>query len=312
MAAEVGLDDLQAALSAKAGPVRGRDFPGNPGAVSRKGAAGGRRADEAEGQDGAGSGADVGGTAKVVGDDLGGRERFARAGALAQMVDEEQGKVPLAGDGGEEAENVAGALEAGLAAGGGRGQGVDHDEGRPQIADHIEEQSLLVRAGEVNQAAGAGGEHEEEAAAVDVPGLSALVKDGRGAFGIDDQHGAAGARDGGAIGKGLAVDQPPGEVKGDERLADAGRGAKEGEHATGDPGGPKPVDGREAVGHLLEGREWREGLFGWQQVDERMGQRLTVGEALGGLPDEREGIDVVLGAADAAVDGAPGLIEGGG
>ena len=108
------------------------------------------------------------------------------------------------------------------------------------------------------------------------------------------------------------MDQPAGEVKGDERLADAGRGAKEREHATGDPGGPKPVDGREAVGHLLEGREWREGLFGWQQVDERMGQRLTVGEALGGLPDEREGIDVVLGAADAAVDGAPGLIEGGG
>jgi hypothetical protein len=39
------------------------------------------------------------------------------------VVDDEQGNVCLARDGGEEAEGGAGALEAGLAAGGGSGKG---------------------------------------------------------------------------------------------------------------------------------------------------------------------------------------------
>ena len=79
--------------------------------------------------------------------------RLAGRGPLAQVVDQQQGQVPLAGDIGEKAQDGAGRLQAGLAAGGGGGEGVDHHQGRLQVAAHLAEQLLLRGVGQVDQAA---------------------------------------------------------------------------------------------------------------------------------------------------------------
>jgi hypothetical protein len=115
--AEVGLDDLKAAEVGGAGL--------------------------AEGHDGAGGGDEVGGAAEVAGGDAG------AGGAVlpfAEVVDEEQGEAAVAGDVGEEAEEVAGALQAGLSGGDSRGQGVDDDEGGVDLLAHFDEAVPLVKA----------------------------------------------------------------------------------------------------------------------------------------------------------------------
>ena len=183
----------------------------------------------------------------------------AGAGTLAEVVDDEEGQVRLSSNRGEVAEEGTGAVEAGLAAGGGAGQGVDHDKGRPGLVDHLDEMELLRRLGKVYGAGRVGSEHEEEAAAVDVPGLGTLVEEGGRVLGIDDEYVAARARSfdwlrtGCTVGKGVVVDDAASKVEGDKGFADAGAPTQEGEHAARDPGGPEPVDGREPVRDLVEG-----------------------------------------------------------
>ena len=66
---------------------------------------------------------------------------------------------------------------------------------------------LLRRTGQVDEAIGIRGQHKKEAAAVDVPCFGALVEEAGRALGVDDEDLAAGAGDGGAVGKGLAADE---------------------------------------------------------------------------------------------------------
>ena len=116
------------------------------------------------------------------------------------------------------------------------------------------------------------------------------------------------------------MDDAAGEVEGDEGFAGARGSAKEGERATGDPGGPEPVDGRELVRGVVQGAEGVEGVVVWEEGDEGVGELATVLESLGGAPleslsgapDEGLGVGAVDGAVDAAEDGAPGLVEAGG
>jgi hypothetical protein len=75
------------------------------------------------------------------------------------MVDDQEGGVEGAGETGEAAEKVAGALEAGLAATGGGGEGVDDDEGGADIVDHDGEHLGLPWLGEVDEAGTVGREH---------------------------------------------------------------------------------------------------------------------------------------------------------
>jgi hypothetical protein len=124
--------------------------------------------------------------AQVVGRDPGCRGRLARVGALAQVMDDEQGEMVSVGNGGEESEQRAGAFEAGLAAAGGGGQRVDDDEGRLHRTADLVQQVLLVRVGQVDKSAIIGGWHEEEAARVDVPGAGALAEEGGCALGAKE------------------------------------------------------------------------------------------------------------------------------
>jgi hypothetical protein len=282
--AEVGLDDLEAARAIEGGlgTGSGRAGWGRDGR-DRQGAG------PTEGEDGAGGGAEVDRTAEVAGGDAVGGGG-AGPGRLAQVVNDEEGEVYFAGNGGEEAEGGAGTLEAGLAAGSGGGQGIDDDEGWLQCVAHLGELVLVEVVVQVDEVAGAGGDHEVEAAAVDVPGADALVEEGGRALGVDDEDLAAGTGDGGAIGEGPAVDDAAGEVEGDEGLAGAGGGAKEGDHTTGDPGGPEPVDVGQAGGHFVEGGVGAEGVFSGQQFEEGGGQMVLVIKAPGGPPDDHLGI----------------------
>jgi len=207
-AAKIGLDDLQTTTLG-----RGRRGRVGRGSGSRRGDREGRRpADGTESQHGTGGRADVGRAPEIVGDDLVEIGWPARASTLAQVVDDEDGQVRLSSNSGEEAEEGTGAVEAGLASGGGAGQRVDHNKGRPDLLDHLDEMELLHRIGKVYGAGRAGSEHEKEAAPVDVPGLGTLVEEGRRVLGIDDEYVASRARYGRTVGKGVVLDDAASKV----------------------------------------------------------------------------------------------------
>jgi hypothetical protein len=187
----------------------------------------------------------------------------------------------FAGHSCQETEDSAGALDAGLAAAGGGGhrqgsgtpQGIDHDQGGPEGATHFEEQRLMPGGGEVDEltlgqfvrlASLAGlarlirpggllGCQEEEVAAVKLPLPGALVEEGGGALGVDDEDtvpDVLGLRQTdlpvpwmqGLRGPGIAADDAPGKIQGHEGFAHAGRRAEQGDHAARDPVGPAATE----------------------------------------------------------------------
>jgi hypothetical protein len=107
---------------------------------------------------------------------------------------------------------------------------------------------------------------------------------------IASGKGDAGAGHGGAVAKRPTVDDAAGEVEGDEGLAYAGSCTQERELASGDPGGPKPVDRGELPGHLVQGGKDAEGVVAGQQVDEVPGQMMAVLKALGDTRDNGLGV----------------------
>ena len=77
------------------------------------------------------------------------------------------------------------------------------------------------------------------------------------------------------------------------------------------PQGVRQRRSGELAGHLVQGGIEAEGVVARQQVDEVPGEKVAVLEALGGAGEDDFGVGPAISLLGAAIDGAPGLVEGG-